>query len=69
MELDSRLLRQFAEVANGNRETGEAENTAYGTVVKNGEVTYVRLDGTELLTPVSMAMDAEDGDRRWLCWI
>lgn len=63
MELDSRLLRQFAEVANGNRETGEAENTAYGTVVKNGEVTYVRLDGTELLTPVSMAMDAEDGDR------
>lgn len=63
MELDSRLLHQFAEVTNGNRETGKVENTVYGTVVKNGDVTYVRLDGTELLTPVSMAMDAEDGDR------
>lgn len=63
MELDSGLLRQFVEIANGNRKAGEAENTAYGTVVKNGDVTYVRLDGTELLTPVSMAMDAENGDR------
>lgn len=40
MELDSRLLHQFAEVTNGNRETGKVENTAYGTVVKNGDVTY-----------------------------
>lgn len=32
-------------------------------MVKNGDALYVRLDGSELLTPVSMAMEAESGDR------
>lgn len=63
MELDSGLLRQFAALANGSKKDKESESTVYGTVVKNGGALYVRLDGSELLTPVSMAMDAESGDR------
>ncbi len=63
MELDASLLKQFSEVANGGNKDKLTETTAYGTVVKNGENTYVRIDGTDLLTPVSMAMDAEHGDR------
>ncbi|MDO5539003.1 MAG: hypothetical protein Q4F83_02860 [Eubacteriales bacterium] len=63
MELDAGLLKQFAEIANGSNKEKSTEVTAYGTVVKNGDNTYVRLDGTDSLTPVSMAMDAEHGDR------
>ena len=63
MELDSGLFRQFASLVNGSKKDKGSESTVYGTVVKNGDALYVRLDGSELLTPVSMAMEAENGDR------
>ncbi|MBR5862214.1 MAG: hypothetical protein IKZ08_02695 [Bacteroidales bacterium] len=39
------------------------EATVYGTVVKDGETTYVRIDGSELLTPVAATAEANDGER------
>lgn len=62
MELSRELLKQFAKVTRES-ENSVKETMAYGTVVKNGDIVYVKIDGTDVLTPVSMAMDAENGDR------
>lgn len=63
MELDAKLLKQFSSIVNANNSNKSSETTAYATVVKNGDAIYVKIDGTDTLTPVSMAMDAEDGER------
>lgn len=62
MELPVELLKQFANITNDGRES-KGENTTYGTVVVSGESIYVKIDGTDSLTPVSLTMDARDGDR------
>lgn len=62
MELSNELLAQFASITHDAEQKKES-NVVYGTVTKQGGSTYVKLDGTDRLTPVSIAMDAEDGDR------
>ena len=62
MELPGELLKQFASITN-DRGTSPKETTAYGTVNISDGKCYVKLDGTDSLTPVSMTMDARDGDR------
>ena len=63
MKIDSNLLNEFAKITNDKDDKETPKNT-YGTIVKNGDETYVRLDGSEdgCLTPVTMTMDADDGD-------
>lgn len=61
MELSSALLKEFARSTMDNK--GNEAMYAYGRVVTQDNSTYVRLDGSEILTPVSMAMDAVEGDR------
>lgn len=52
MPLSSELVSQFAKLAS-NKPKEEKESTAYGTtVIQNGNK-YVKLDGSELLTPAS----------------
>lgn len=41
----------------------DKESSAYGTVVKYNNAMYVRLDGSDLLTPVSTTVALADGDR------
>lgn len=62
MELPVNLLKQFANITNDGKDS-KREATAYGTVVVNNGTAYVKLDGTDSLTPVSLTMDARDGDR------
>lgn len=61
MQLSNNLLKEFAQITNDKGTQGASY--AYGTVVTQKGATYVKFDGAELLTPVSMAMDAEDGNR------
>ena len=63
MKIDSNLLNEFAKITN-DKDDKETPKNVYGTIVKNGDETYVRLDGSEdgCLTPVTMTMDADDGD-------
>ena len=63
MKIDSNLLNEFAKITN-DKDNKETPKNVYGTIVKNGDETYVRLDGSEdgCLTPVTMTMDADDGD-------
>ena len=65
MALSSQLISQFAKTINAaNKKQNEnTSTTLYGeTVVYNGQ-TYVKLDGSELLTPVETTTSVKDGDR------
>ena len=62
MALSKDLASQFAKVTNDKKKTS-SESTHYGTVVEYNGEQYVRLDGSDLLTPVSSTTVNEDGDR------
>ena len=61
MALSSDLISQFVQVT--KEEKQNKETTVYGTIVKYDGDKYVKLDGSELLTPISMTADALDGER------
>lgn len=62
MGLSNELISQFVKATKDNTKQ-KTESTVYGeTVYYKGE-TYVRLDGSELLTPVKSTTDTIPGDR------
>ena len=62
MILSSDLIDQLVKVT---RNDGQklTESSAYGTIVKYDNKNYVRLDGSDLLTPISATTVLSDGDR------
>ncbi len=61
MALSSDLISQLVKV---NKEPKKAvETTSYGTTVEYEGRTYVKLDGSDLLTPVNTTTSVKDGDR------
>lgn len=62
MPLSIDLLSQFAKVTKDTIKQNK-ESTTYGTAVVYGNATYVRLDGSELLTPISTTTELKDGER------
>ena len=62
MVLSSDLIKQFAKsTKDETKKTTEA--TVYGTVIQQSSGTHVRLDGTELLTPVETTAEISNGER------
>lgn len=61
MALSSDLVSQFVQITKGEKEN--KETTVYGTIVEDNGGKYVRLDGSELLTPISLAADAINDER------
>lgn len=61
MALSSDLISQFVQVT--KEEKTSKETTVYGTIVEYNGGKYVKLDGSELLTPISLTADALDGER------
>ena len=62
MGLSHDLISQFVKVTN-DRQTEKKETIAYGTAVELNGKKYVRLDGSDMLTPVSSTADAEAKER------
>ena len=64
MKLSDDLVAEFVKVTN-NKSSDKENNTAYGTVVDNGDRLYVRLDGADegVLTPVVTTSTIKAGDR------
>lgn len=62
MELSRHILKEFADVSRG---VERDDKTQYlrGTIKCSGEAKYVRIDGSESLTPISEIVDVNDGDR------
>lgn len=62
MDLSNDLISQFVKITNDG-DVGSKESTVYGTTVEyNGEL-YVKLDGSDLLTPVETTSDMQAGER------
>lgn len=62
MALSNDLISQFVKVTNDTSKTS-SETTVYGTAVEYKGSIYVKLDGSEQLTPVSSTADAKAGER------
>lgn len=62
MGLSEDLISQFVKVTNDKNEKNK-ESISNGTVVEYNGEKYVRLDGSDLLTPVSSTADIDDSDR------
>ena len=61
MALSSDLVSQFVKITKDDT-TASKETTAYGTVKYDGRL-YVKLEGSDLLTPVSTTTNVENGDK------
>lgn len=62
MSLSSELISQFVKITNDSNDSVE-ETTVYGTIVEYEGTNYVRLDGSELLTPITTAANVKPGER------
>ena len=62
MSLSKDLISQFVK-ATKDTTTVKKESTVYGTVVKYNEKTYVKIDGSDLLTPAETLSSVEEGER------
>ena len=62
MGLSQDLISQFVKVTN-DRQTEKKETIVYGTAVELDGKKHVRLDGSDMLTPVSSTADAEANER------
>lgn len=62
IDLSRNIIKRYVEVATPEKITSNSE-TVNGTVVSEGDVLYVRIDGSSILTPVSSTIDIREGDR------
>lgn len=62
MYLPKNLISEFVKITN-DKQKEKAETTVYGKIVKNGDNVYVRLDGSDILTPVATTTDTLVGER------
>ena len=62
MQLDAGLISQFIKATNDDKPV-KSEKTVYGTVVVYDGKKYVKMDGSELLTPIAATTKVEDKER------
>lgn len=62
MALSNDLVSQFAKITNDDSKS-KHDKTVYGTVVEYDDSKYVKIDGSELLTPIAATTKAQDGER------
>lgn len=62
MNLSVDLIDQFVEATNDEPKQ-TSDGIAYGTVVKDGDATYVQLDGSTYNTPVTSTTNVKHGER------
>lgn len=62
MGLSTDLISQFVKTTNDSRKT-KVDTTLFGTTVAYGNSIYVKLDGSDVLTPISTTTDVHEGER------
>ena len=62
MGLSFDLISEFVKITNDKKESPK-EGTVYATVVSGTGGKYVKIDGSDLLTPMETTTDIEDGER------
>lgn len=62
MSLDKKVIKDFVDAVNKKEET-KTPTILTGTVHREGGTVYVKIDGSESLTPVSTVINVENGER------
>ena len=62
MDLSNDLISQFVKITNDDKKKS-SESTVYGTVVEYNGGKYVKIDGSDLLTPVETTADFKSDER------
>jgi len=62
LSLSNDVISQFAKTVNGKNKE-KTESTVYGTVAIYGGQRYVKMDGSDLLTPCDTTVSANEGER------
>lgn len=62
MPLSNDVISKFVKVTKDSVKS-KTETTLFGSIVKQDGSNYVRIDGSDLLTPVSLTTDVENGER------
>ena len=62
MGLSYDLISEFVKITNDKQEKPK-EGTVYATIIGSGDTKYVKIDGSDLLTPMDTTTDIEDGER------
>lgn len=57
------VLSKFVKITNDDSSKTKTESTVYGTLVEDAGVKYVKIDGSDLLTPVRYTAIAGHGER------
>lgn len=63
MILSNDLLAEFAKITNDRERDKGKEAVLYGTIVEDGGVFYVKIDGSDLITPISSTTNVKNGER------
>ena len=63
MVLSNDLLAEFAKITNDRERDKGKEAVLYGTIVEDGGVFYVKIDGSDLITPISSTTNVKNGER------
>lgn len=63
MSLSNDLVSQFVKMTNDNAKKNNGKTTTYGSVVEYDGNMYVKLDGSDLLTPVDSSSTLHENDR------
>lgn len=63
MALSNDLIERFVKVTNDSKDAPKTDTTSYGTIVIYENKKYVKLDGSELLTPISTTAAIDEGER------
>lgn len=61
MSIDRSILSEFIKATNDNKESKQVQ--LYGTVVTKGNTKCVKIDGSEIVTPVRSITDIKDDER------
>lgn len=63
MVLSNDLLAEFAKITNDRERDKGKEAVLYGTIVEDGGVFYVKIDGSDRITPISSTTNVKNGER------
>ena len=63
MDLSNDLISKFVKITNDGNKKETKEGTVYGTTVEYDGAMYVKIDGSDLLTPIDTTADIKEGER------
>lgn len=63
MSLSNELISQFVKTTKDDSSDKQKDSKLFGTIVEYGGDKYVRLDGSDLLTPISTTTDVSNDER------